>query len=173
MLRKNHDKNMALIHHSDLADIRKKFAGKKIVFVSGVFDLTHPGHVLFLEDSKNLGDILVAAVGDDASIKELKGGGRPLFNEHMRMKMVSAIKPVDFCFLAPAPPGQPLSYIDRVFGQLKPDIYAVNDDAFDIPARQQMADKHGVRLEVLKRTCPPEFDNVSTTKLIGKIKKQQ
>lgn len=166
---------MSLIHHKDLSGIRKKFADKKIVFVSGVFDLTHPGHVLFFEDCKKVGDILVVAVGDDSSIKKLKGKDRPLFNESMRAKMVSSLKPVDFCVLSPTPPPDipfsPFYFIDRALAELKPDIYAINDDAFDIPGRKQMVRRHGVRLEILKRICPPEFDGVSTSKLIEKIKR--
>ena len=163
---------MSLIHHKELARIRRKFADKKIVFVSGVFDLIHPGHVLFFEDSKRLGDILVVQIGDDASIQKIKGPARPLFNELMRLKMVSSLKPVDYCLLAHETDDIPFGAIKTALGDLRPDIYAVNDDVSDILARSLMAAKYGVKLEILKRVCPPEFDKVSTTKLIEKIKKQ-
>lgn len=160
-----------IIKHDNLREIRKKFAGKKIVFASGVFDLTHPGHVLFFEDAKRLGDILVVQVGDDASIRHIKGPHRPLFNEQMRLKMVSSLKPVDYGFLAHETDDIPFGAITTALRDLEPDIYAVNDDASDIPGRRDMAEKHGANLKVLERVCPREFDGVSTTGIIEKIKK--
>lgn len=160
-----------IITHDNLKEIRKKFFGKKIVFASGVFDLTHPGHALFFEDVKRLGDILIIQVGDDASIRQVKGPHRPIFNEQMRLKMASSLKPVDYCFLAHETNDIPFGALKTALRDLKPDIYAVNDDASDIPGRHVMAAKHDIKLEILKRICPPEFDGVSTTKLIEKIRK--
>lgn len=162
-----------IITHDNLKEIRKKFTGKKIVFASGVFDLTHPGHVLFFEDAKRLGDILVVQVGDDVSIRQIKGPERPLFNEQMRLKMISSLKPVDYCFLAHETDDIPFGATKTAFRNLKPDIYAINDDASDIPRRQELVAAHNfIKLEILKRVCPPEYENISTTKLIEKIKKQ-
>ncbi len=165
---------MSTINYRFLSSIRKKHRGKKIVFCSGVFDLTHAGHVLFFEDCKKEGDILVVGVGPDKGLKELKGRPRPIFNEEMRMKIVSSLKPVDYCFLG-KPPGRPpvkhfFAPIEDVFKQLRPDIYVVNNDAIDIPFRAKLAQKHEVNIVVLKRKCPPSFENISTTRIIEHIK---
>ncbi|MEK7559864.1 MAG: adenylyltransferase/cytidyltransferase family protein, partial [Patescibacteria group bacterium] len=136
-----------------------------------VFDLTHAGHVLFFEDCKALGDMLVVGIGGDESVKNYKGPARPIINEHMRVKMVSSLKPVDFCFVTSAVKiNDPLYDMTNMLGSLKPDIYVVNEDAFDLPSRKQLADKSGAKLVVLKRTCPAEFDSISTTKIIEKLK---
>lgn len=162
---------MAFIQLEELRKIREQNRDKRIIFCSGVFDLTHAGHVLFFEDCKKQGDILVAAVGEDASIRELKGAPRPVLNEHLRIKMVDSLKPVDYCILGITPRGRPLAFIESILENLRPDAYVVNDDAFDMPARQKMAEKYGVPLVILQRQCPEEFDGVSTTKIIDKIKK--
>ncbi|MEK7825315.1 MAG: adenylyltransferase/cytidyltransferase family protein, partial [Nitrospirota bacterium] len=65
------------------ADLRKtleekKGLGKKIVFTNGCFDILHIGHVLYLEEAKGLGDILVVAINSDSSVKKIKGAGRPI-----------------------------------------------------------------------------------------------
>lgn len=163
---------MAKIKHGDLPHIRKKHKGKKIVFCSGSFDLAHAGHVLFFEDCKNLGDILVVMVGGDKAIKRGKGGSRPILNEHVRAKMIDSLKPVDYTFIDELDPLgiHHLHAIDMALEALKPDLYVVNEDASDIPYRQATAQKHGAELIILKRSCPPEFERVSTSQIIERIK---
>ncbi|MEK7074233.1 MAG: adenylyltransferase/cytidyltransferase family protein, partial [Patescibacteria group bacterium] len=91
---------MSIIEFKDIASLRKEHKDKKIVFCSGTFDLTHAGHVLFLEDCKKYGDLLVVAVGNDFNQRvNAKGKGRPVQNEHLRLKMVSSLKPVDYALL--------------------------------------------------------------------------
>ncbi|QQG45453.1 MAG: adenylyltransferase/cytidyltransferase family protein [Candidatus Sungiibacteriota bacterium] len=160
----------SLISINKLAEVRRKHRHKTIVFCSGTFDLTHPGHVLFLEDCKKQGDILVVAVGDDVSIRDIKGEKRPIFNHHMRAKMINSLKPVDYCLVSSAPKGRPLGFMEEMFRRLKPDVYVVNEDAFDIPTRRHLIQKLGIKFAVLKRRCPKKFDQVSTTKLIEKIR---
>ena len=163
---------MSIVQHKDLEELRQAHKDKRIVFVSGVFDLIHPGHVLFFEDARRLGDVLVVQIGDDASIRQIKGPSRPFFNQHMRLKMVSSLKPVDYCLVAHETDDIPFGAIKTAFADLKPDVYVINDDILGITERHELADKYGIKLEVLKRTCPAQFEGVSTTKLIEKIKRQ-
>ncbi len=90
---------MAIVTLKDLAGIRKKHKHERLVYVSGTFDLTHVGHVLFFEDAKKQGDVLFVAVGDDATIRSYKGAERPVLNQHVRLKTVDAFKPVDFAMM--------------------------------------------------------------------------
>ncbi|HCR17272.1 MAG TPA: D-glycero-beta-D-manno-heptose 1-phosphate adenylyltransferase, partial [Candidatus Latescibacteria bacterium] len=69
---------------------------KKIVMTNGCFDILHPGHLHLLSKSKILGDYLIVAVNTDVSIKRLKGKGRPINNLMIRMRMLTALKYVDF-----------------------------------------------------------------------------
>lgn len=163
---------MAVIKFEDLKNIREKHKEQKIVFCSGCFDITHAGHVLFFEDCKKYGDILVIMVGCDAVIKRDKNEKRPVINEHLRMKMIDSLKPVDYTmldYILPNPPHS-LHIIDLVIGELKPDAYVINKDAWDIPFREGFTKKHNVPLIILDRTAPPEYDGVSTTKIIEKVR---
>lgn len=163
---------MSIVTHHDLPAIRERHEGQKIVFCSGVFDLTHAGHILFFEDCKKHGDVLVVCVGNDAFIKGYKGAERPVLNEHIRMKTVASLKPVDYVFLDTMRPGEyPLSSLNTSFEALKPDIYVINTDTFDIPHRERLAKKFGAKLIVLDRRCPPEFEAISTTNIIEKIRR--
>jgi D-beta-D-heptose 7-phosphate kinase/D-beta-D-heptose 1-phosphate adenosyltransferase len=161
-----------IIDYKDLPEIRTANAGKKIVLATGSFDILHAGHALFFEDCKSLGDILVLGVGEDKALK-LKGEDRPILNQYIRVKMVDSQKPVDFAFIhdtAEDDSGHDNSFLTRILENLKPDIWVVNQDASEIEYRQELANMHGVELKVLERVCPPEYDNVSTTKIINKIR---
>lgn len=72
---------------------------KKMIVCSGCFDLIHVGHILMLETLKQYAPILVVSVANDAWIKKTKGGHRPIIPERERLKMLDAIKYVDYVFL--------------------------------------------------------------------------
>lgn len=71
-------------------------ARSRIVFTNGVFDLLHAGHVRLLERARGLGDLLVVAINSDASVRRLKGPGRPFMNQRDRACMLAALEAVDF-----------------------------------------------------------------------------
>jgi D-beta-D-heptose 7-phosphate kinase/D-beta-D-heptose 1-phosphate adenosyltransferase len=77
----------------------ERLSGKTIVFTNGVFDILHAGHVQFLRQAKELGDILVVGVNSDHSTQRLKGKSRPINGEHDRMSLVAALDPVDHVVL--------------------------------------------------------------------------
>lgn len=161
---------MIIAKNDNLPNIRRKYKGKKIVFCSGTFDLTHVGHVLFFEDCKKLGNILVVTVGSDEAIKKNKGDQRPILNEKTRLKMISSLKPVNYCLLEKNTNKHPLSHLDLTLKHLRPDIYVINNDAFNVPYRKKIAKKYNVKLVILNRWCPPEFNDISTTNIIEKIR---
>ena len=76
-----------------------KAKGKRIVFTNGCFDLLHYGHVKYLESAKRKGDILIAAINCDASVKRIKGNKRPIINEKDRAGIIAALESVDYVVL--------------------------------------------------------------------------
>ena len=70
-------------------------AGKTVAVANGAFDLLHVGHVRYLEGAKALADVLVVAVNDDASVRALKGPGRPRIPAAERAELVAALECVD------------------------------------------------------------------------------
>ena len=75
---------------------RLRRAGKKIVFTNGCFDILHVGHVRVLNEAKSLGDVLVLGLNRDASVKGLKGSGRPVTGENERAEVICALAAVDY-----------------------------------------------------------------------------
>ena len=73
----------------------EKRNGRRVVFTNGCFDLLHPGHVRTLEQARELGDVLIVGLNSDASVRKLKGEGRPLIPEQERAETLAAFEAVD------------------------------------------------------------------------------
>ena len=73
-----------------------KQRGERIVMTNGCFDILHAGHVSYLEEAKSLGDQLVVAVNDDASVSRLKGPSRPVNPLEDRMAVLAGLAAVDW-----------------------------------------------------------------------------
>ncbi|MBI3558762.1 adenylyltransferase/cytidyltransferase family protein [Candidatus Gottesmanbacteria bacterium] len=164
---------MPIITFQDLSKIRRRYRNSKIVFCSGVFDLTHAGHVLFLESCKNLGDILVVGVGGDEAVRKNKGKNRPVLNQHLRLKMIDSLKPVNFSLLDNVNfrANDKLKFVREVFKELRPDIYVFNSDGFATEERFNLSSIYKVKAMMLQRQCPKKFESVSTSAIIEKIVK--
>jgi rfaE bifunctional protein nucleotidyltransferase chain/domain len=70
-------------------------SGRTIALANGVFDLLHVGHVRYLQASAAEADCLIVAVNADASVRRLKGEGRPIVDERGRAEMVASLRGVD------------------------------------------------------------------------------
>jgi D-beta-D-heptose 7-phosphate kinase/D-beta-D-heptose 1-phosphate adenosyltransferase len=135
-------------------------AGKKVVFTNGCFDLLHVGHVRYLQRARELGDALVVGVNSDASVRRLKGPGRPLTPARERAEILAALACVDFVTIFGA--ATPL----RLIRALGPDVLVKGGDwPLDaIVGREVVAARGGTVLAI------PFVKNRSTTALIGKIR---
>jgi rfaE bifunctional protein kinase chain/domain/rfaE bifunctional protein nucleotidyltransferase chain/domain len=94
----------------------------KTVFTNGCFDLFHPGHVDLLERARSLGDRLVVGLNSDASVRALKGPGRPLVPQEERALMLRSLRSVDevIIFDEPTPA--------RLIEELAPDVLVKGED---------------------------------------------
>lgn len=72
-----------------------KANGKRIVLTNGAFDLIHVGHVRALKDARSRGDVLVVGVNGDASVRRLKGAGRPVVPAAERAELLASLSCVD------------------------------------------------------------------------------
>jgi D-glycero-beta-D-manno-heptose 1-phosphate adenylyltransferase len=105
---------------SILAPARK--LGQTIALANGAFDLLHVGHVRYLQGAKKLADLLVVAVNSDASVRRLKGPGRPVFPELERAEIVAALRAVDYVLLF----GE--DDVRGVIRRLRPDLQVKGSD---------------------------------------------
>ena len=135
---------------------------KKKVIVTGCYDWLHTGHVRFFEEVSEYGDVY-AVVGHDANIELLKGKGHPQFPEDERRYVVDALKYVKQGLVSTGH-----GWMDAApeIEQIKPDIYAVNEDG-DKPEKREFCQKHGIEYLVLKRLPKPGLIARSSTNLRG------
>lgn len=85
--------------------------------------------------------------------------------------MVDSIKAVDYCFIHKNVEGPFLTtFMNEVLSLLKPDVWVVNGDASEISYREELAKMHATKFCILDRECPPEFEGISTSGIIKKIR---
>ena len=97
-------------------------AGRTVAFANGCFDLLHVGHVRYLEAAAAEADVLVVALNDDASVRQLKGEGRPVLAAEHRAALVAALRCVDYVVIFPEPTVGPLLEL------LRPDVHCKGTD---------------------------------------------
>lgn len=81
-----------------LIRVRQKLRqkGLRVVFTNGCFDILHVGHIRLFREAKKKGDILIAALNDDESVRRLKGPSRPVFTLAERLEILEAIEDIDY-----------------------------------------------------------------------------
>ena len=116
--------NQKIHQRSELASIlqQAKADGAVVVTTNGCFDVLHLGHLRYLQASRQLGDLLVVAVNNDSSVRQLKGENRPLVNnsEEERAEMLAGLECVDYVVIFPE-----LTPID-LLAELKPNIHMLH-----------------------------------------------
>jgi D-beta-D-heptose 7-phosphate kinase/D-beta-D-heptose 1-phosphate adenosyltransferase len=134
-------------------------AGERIVMTNGCFDLLHAGHVQYLARARAMGDRLLVAVNDDASVRRLKGESRPVTPIEDRMTVLAALSSVDW--VVPFSEDTPSRLISRVLPEIlvKGGDYRVDDIAGADEVRRS-----GGRVEII-----PLISGRSTTRTIGAV----
>jgi len=137
-------------------------AGRRVVFTNGCFDLLHPGHVRYLAAARALGDVLVVALNSDASVRRLKGPGRPILSVVERTEVLRGLAAVDHVVVFDD--DTPRSLITL----LRPDVLVKGADwaLDDIVGRDEVEATGGrvARVDVVP--------GVSTTEIIRRIRGQ-
>ena len=135
---------------------------KKIVFTNGCFDLLHVGHIKYLSQAKDLGDILIIGLNSDKSVKKLKGNNRPINSFEDRAKLLAALKSVDLVikFEEQTP--------ENLIKEIIPDVLVKGGD-YDIEeiVGYQTVIDNGGQVKTLSF-----YDGYSSTNYIDKINKR-
>lgn len=139
-----------------------RVTGKKVAFTNGVFDIIHPGHIFSLSQAAREADYLVVGVNSDASVKRLKGEGRPVNVQDARALILASLIIVDAVVVFDQ--NTPLELIKTVM----PDVLVKGGDyTFDqiVGAREVTA--NGGRVVI-----NPIIEGFSTTAIINRISKR-
>ncbi len=141
---------------------RWKQSGLKLVFTNGCFDLLHYGHIRYLAQARSMGDALVIGLNAAASVRRLKGPGRPINDEKTRLWQMAALQFVDM--VVPFEEDTPAALIRL----LLPDVLVKGGDyqAADIVGADTVL-ANGGEVQVL-----PYIKGYSTTSIEAKIRNQ-
>jgi rfaE bifunctional protein nucleotidyltransferase chain/domain len=138
-------------------------AGRTLVFTNGVFDLLHLGHVRYLQEARALGEVLVVGLNSDASVRRLKGAGRPLVPQAERAELLAALA---------------TGTAERLVAALQPEVYVKGGDyarpAAESGAPGPLPPKPLPEAEVVRSyggrvVLVPYLRGYSTTELIERI----
>lgn len=141
---------------SEISGIHK---GEKIVFTNGCFDILHVGHIQYLEQAADLGDVLVVGLNSDRSVRALKGTNRPINGEADRAKMLASLGCVDYVVIFDE--DTPYALIKGV----QPDILVKGGDyRVDEVVGRDIVEAKGGEVKIL-----PFVEGKSTTGIIEKI----
>ena len=133
--------------------------GERVVFTNGCFDLLHGGHVHYLQQARALGDCLIVALNDDASVRRLKGDERPLRPQDERARVLAALACVDYVVLFGE--ATPLALIKS----FKPDVLVKGGDyTLETVVGKEEVEASGGSVHLV-----PYIDGVSTTELISRL----
>lgn len=144
-----------------LAELREDWRrqGRTVVWTNGVFDLLHVGHVRSLRGAKAEGDVLIVGVNGDASVRALKGEGRPLLPVSERAELLDALEVVDAVVVFEEP--TPTELVRR----LEPDVFCKGEDYRDVDIPEApVVQAYGGRVAYL-----PLVEGRSTTDLAARL----
>lgn len=136
-------------------------AQRTLVLVTGVFDVLHEEHRLFLQKARRAGDILLVGVEADNRVKRLKGPQRPINSALQRVAALIALGITEYVFVLPEKFDELADY-RLLLAQLKPDILAVSSHTNFQEVKQQLMAEIGGRVEVVH----PHNPAISTTILL-------
>ena len=134
--------------------------GATIVFTNGCFDILHAGHARYLTAAAAMGDFLVVGLNSDASVRRLKGEGRPIVSGADRAEVLDALRAVDIVTIFDEPTAEELVRLVR------PDVYVKGGDySLDTLPEAKIVQAAGGRVEFI-----PFVEGHSTTNVIERIK---
>jgi len=141
---------------------KSRASGERIVMTNGCFDILHAGHVTYLSQARELGDRLIVAVNDDASVKRLKGEERPINSLMQRMAVLSGLESVDWVvsFSEDTP--------ERLINLITPDLLVKGGDY----KPEEIVGGDAVRKAGGEVVVLNFVDNCSTTSMIELIRKK-
>jgi rfaE bifunctional protein nucleotidyltransferase chain/domain len=153
-----------ILDRTQTSSVRSLHAGETIVLTNGCFDILHVGHVRYLAAARRLGNVLVVGLNSDASVRELKGPGRPLNSEQDRAEVLAALQAVDHVIIF----GEKRA--SNLVRELAPDIYTKGGDYTPETLDQEevaVLKEMGVKIEIL-----PLVRGKSTTGLVQAIQQR-
>ncbi len=141
---------------------------KKIVLVTGVFDVLHEEHTRFLRAAAQLADALLIGVESDVRVKQIKGSTRPIHNQEKRVSQLKSLRVAEEVFILPEQFSRPIDH-ENLIASIKPTFLAVSSHTDHLEEKKRIIEKFGGELKVVLEQNP----EISSTKIIERFSSQQ
>ena len=162
----------AAVKHDDISRKHKSLAelsqivsalrrkGRRIVLTNGCFDLLHAGHIQLFSASRQMGDVLIVAIDDDASVRRLKGDGRPVIGARERVRILSALDSVDYVVVFSS------DTLPQLIRDIRPDVLTKGSNyTSDTVLGHELVARMGGRVALVRIT-----ENTSSSEIIQNIR---
>lgn len=159
-----------LITYAGLPKIRHRHKEQKIVLTTGCYDILHLGHIVHFHYSKSQGDVLVVSLGNDETVRLLKGPTRPINDQRFRARMIAALETVDYVVIS-----EELGKMDhsRLVDILKPDVYVVPATDSMLKEKQALVLAYGGQFITCHRLPPGgKKGGISTTSIEARLNQE-
>lgn len=143
---------------------QKEQSNKTLTLATGVFDLLHEEHFIFLKKAKNLADLLLVGLESDARVRQMKGPGRPINNQAIRLENLQRLGIADFVFILPEQFSKPENH-RALISKIKPNFMAISSNTLFQAEKSKILADFSAKLVVV-HDFNPEF---SSSKIINKI----
>jgi rfaE bifunctional protein nucleotidyltransferase chain/domain len=158
-----------IIKYKDLKKVSNIYQknNQKVVLTTGCYDILHLGHIIHFNYCKEKGDILVVSVGNDKTVRDLKGPARPINPESFRARMIAALECVDYVVISEEHGKMDHNQLTTL---LRPDMYVVPITDSMLEEKKELCKKNGVGFITCRR-IPPEHTKggISTTEIDRKL----
>jgi D-beta-D-heptose 7-phosphate kinase/D-beta-D-heptose 1-phosphate adenosyltransferase len=139
--------------------LERRRAGQRVAFTNGCFDLLHAGHVHYLHEARAQADLLVVGLNSDASVRRLKGPGRPINSQDARAMVLAGLQSVDYVTIFDEP--TPMELLEAI----RPDVLVKGADyAKDRVVGAELVESYGGRVHLAAFQ-----EGYSTTRLLDRL----
>jgi rfaE bifunctional protein nucleotidyltransferase chain/domain len=119
-------------------------AGESVILANGCFDVLHVGHIRYFHAAKELGGKLVVGINADATVRALKGNGRPRIPEAERAEIIAALADVDAVVIFTEPD------VSDLIREIRPDVHAKGTDyTTDSVPERDVVKEYGGRVAIV------------------------
>ncbi|MBD3422350.1 MAG: adenylyltransferase/cytidyltransferase family protein [Chitinivibrionales bacterium] len=132
--------------------------GKSVVTTNGCFDIVHAGHIRYLIEAAAQGDLLAVGINADATVRQLKGVGRPIQRQEDRALLISSLKMVACAFIFADP--NPIQFIEII----RPDVHVKGGDYPENIIEKPAVEKYGGKVKIVAMHA-----GYSTSKIVRRI----
>ena len=147
--------------------VEREQSQKTLTLATGVFDLLHEEHLNFLQKAKNLGDLLLVGLEADLRVRQMKGEGRPINKQEIRLENLQKLLIADFIFILPEQFSKPDDH-RALIAKIRPNMMAVSSSTLFQSEKAKILAEFSAKL-VIVHDFNPAF---SSSKIINKTKKE-